>query len=653
MSRGFGAAYGVADLTDSVLSGKSFADLPTFSFGAWVYRAANGTTNNRLIEKNTSQFNFYVDLSGVAALTINAATVALGAAGLIPTGRWCHVCVTSDATPTTNLYVDGALVATVAGIVKSTGASNALRVGNYTGLARPWVGYIGDFTFWNGYVLTQGEARALAQGADPLTIRRQYIAEHIDMHSGLPRSLVNAAQPVTTGTKQFGDRFRGANDNRLLASVVPAAGSAVAGTSALTLGQTGAVTGKGATAGSSALSFGQSAAVTGTGATAGTSALTLGQSGAVTGKGATSGTSALTLGQTGAITGTGATSGTSALTLGQTATVSGTGTIAGTSPLSFTALWTVSGATAVSGTSALSFSQSAAVRGSGLLAGTSPLTLGQTGAITGTGTASGTSSITFGQTSAVTGTGSVAGSSPITFAASWTAPGGIAGTSALTFGATGAITGTGLVGGVSSLSFSMSGSKLTGSGTATTFLRLPTLNQNIPIADAQGNPSPEFMRFWQNTVGKIAAAFNATTAANAAAIVANNAAATALNAAQTVTNVSAISNSFVTGVTITATDAGSNVTLTISAHTRVYGDGSSVAVSAGSITGLPYSTLEYVYYDDAARVGGAVTYLATTSSATAAQAGIRHTVGSATTPAALGAPISGKFVRPPGVGAIQ
>jgi hypothetical protein len=613
MSRGFGAAYGVADLTDSVLSGKSFADLPTFSFGAWVFRAANGTTNNRLIEKNTSQFNFYVDLSGVAALTINAATVALGAAGLIPTGRWCHVCVTSDATPTTNLYVDGALVATVAGIVKSTGASNALRVGNYSGISRPWVGYIGDFTFWNGYVLSQGEARALAQGADPLTIRRQYIAEHIDMHSGRPRSLVNAAQPVTTGTKQFGDRFRGANDNRLLASTVPAAGSAVAGTSTLTLGQTGVVTGKGATAGSSAL----------------------------------------TLGQTGAVTGTGATSGTSALTLGQTATVSGTGTIAGTSPLSFTALWTVSGATAVSGTSALSFSQSAAVGGSGLLAGTSPLALGQTGAITGSGAASGTSSITFGQTSALTGTGSVAGSSPITFAASWSSPRSMAGTSAITFGATGAFRSLALFTGVSPITFSLSGATLTGSGTATTFLRLPTLNQNIPIADAQGNPSPEFMRFWQNTVGKIAAAFNATTAANAAAIVATNAAATALNAAQTVTNVSAISNSFVTGVTITATDAGSNVTLTISAHTRVYGDGSSVAVFAGSITGLPYSTLEYVYYDDAARVGGAVTYLATTSSATAAQAGIRHTVGSATTPAALGAPISGKFVRPPGVGAIQ
>jgi hypothetical protein len=348
-------------------------------------------------------------------------------------------------------------------------------------------------------------------------------------------------------------------------------------------------------------------------AVAGTSALTLGQTGAVTGKGATAGSSALSFGQSSAVTGTGATSGTSALTLGQTATVSGSGSVAGTSPLSFTALWTVSGATAVSGTSALSFSQSAAVGGSGLLAGTSP----------------------------------------ITFAASWAAAGSMSGTSALTFGTSGALRGAGLVGGVSSLSFSLSGATLTGSGTATTFLRLPTLNQNIPIADAQGNPSPEFMRFWQNTVGKIAAAFNATTAANAAAIVANNAAATALNAAQTVTNVSAISNSYVTGVTITATDAGTNVTLTISAHTRVYGDGTSVAVSAGSITGLPYSTLEYVYYDDAARVGGAVTYLATTSSATAAQAGIRHTVGSATTPAALGAPISGKFVRPPGVGAIQ
>jgi hypothetical protein len=633
MSRGFGAPYGVADLTDSVLSGKSFGELSSFTFGTTIYFGTNPTSNNRLFEKNTTQLNFFTGATGQATLLVNGTQINIGAAGGIPLNRWSYLSVTFVSGVSASLYIDGALIATTATAVTVVGTSNAIRVGNYAGVTRPWAGYISDFTFWNGVALSQGEMRALAQGADPLTIRRQYIAEHIDMHSGRPRSLVNAAQPVTTGTKQFGDRFRGANDNRPLVSTVPAAGNAVAGTSTLTLGQTGAVTGKGATAGSSALSFGQSSAVTGTGATAGTSALTLSQSGAVTG--------------------TGATSGTSALTLGQTATVSGTGTIAGTTPLSFTALWTVSGATAVSGTSALSFSQSAAVRGSGLLAGTSPLTLGQSGAITGSGAASGTSSITFGQTSAVTGTGSVAGSSPITFAASWSSPGSMAGTSALTFGTSGAFRSLALFTGVSPITFSLSGSKLTGSGSATAFLRLPTLNQNIPIADAQGNPSPEFMRFWQNTVGKIAAAFNATTAANAAAIVANNAAATALNAAQTVTNVSAISNSFVTGVTITATDAGSNVTLTISAHTRVYGDGTSVAVSAGSITGLPYSTLEYVYYDDAARVGGPVVYLATTSSATAAQAGIRHTVGSATTPAALGAPISGKFVRPPGVGAIQ
>jgi hypothetical protein len=204
-----------------------------------------------------------------------------------------------------------------------------------------------------------------------------------------------------------------------------------------------------------------------------------------------------------------------------------------------------------------------------------------------------------------------------------------------------------------------------GSGTTTPTtspqaLRIARLNQAIPIADADGNPSAQFQRQWQNAMNQIVGSLNqiiaaqaATAAATAAAAVATAAAATANSAATNVTAGTNLANSYVTGATITATDAGTNATLSISAHTRVYGDGSSVAVSAGSITGLPYSTLEYVYYDDAARVGGAVTYLATTSSATAAQAGIRHTVGSATTPAALGAPISGKFVRPPGVGAIQ
>lgn len=215
----------------------------------------------------------------------------------------------------------------------------------------------------------------------------------------------------------------------------------------------------------------------------------------------------------------------------------------------------------------------------------------------------------------------------------------------------------------------------------------------MPLADENGIINRIWLQFFYalyNEVGSIAAAQAAQTAANAAnaaaaaantaaataqtsaatantaattaqasattanisATTANTAATAAQTTATTVTAANSLQNSYVTGATLTGTDAGANVTVTVSAHTRMYGNGTSVAVSAGSVTALAYSTLFYIYYDDAARTGGAVTYAATTSSATAAQTGNRHLVGSVLTPAALAAPSTGKYVQPPGVGAI-
>jgi hypothetical protein len=171
-----------------------------------------------------------------------------------------------------------------------------------------------------------------------------------------------------------------------------------------------------------------------------------------------------------------------------------------------------------------------------------------------------------------------------------------------------------------------------------------------------------FQRWWQRTIEAIESNFNALAntvalieaaqaaadAANAAAEAANTAAETAQTAADNVEASSALANSYTTGLTITATDAGSNVTITISAHTRVYGDGTSVAVSGGSLTALAYSTAYYVFYDQASRAGGAVTYQSSTSIQGNGTAPDRHFVGAVTTPAALGGPVGGNPVRPPG-----
>lgn len=166
-------------------------------------------------------------------------------------------------------------------------------------------------------------------------------------------------------------------------------------------------------------------------------------------------------------------------------------------------------------------------------------------------------------------------------------------------------------------------------------LSLPAINAAIAAATASA-----------------AAANTAAATANTAATTANTAATTAQTTATASVAATALLNSYPTGVTITGTDAGTNVTVSVSAHNRVYPPSTTVAVSAGSITALAYSTTYFIYYDDSARTGGAVTYVATTSASTAAQTGNRHLVGSVLTPAALAAASTGKYVQPPGVGTI-
>lgn len=186
-------------------------------------------------------------------------------------------------------------------------------------------------------------------------------------------------------------------------------------------------------------------------------------------------------------------------------------------------------------------------------------------------------------------------------------------------------------------------------------VRLDRLQRGLKIQGDNG-VTIDFQTLWQNAMEQIEDALNsvldaqaAAAAADAAAIAANAAADNAQAAADGAGEASSLATSGTSGLTITATDAGADVTITISAHTRVYGDGTSVAVSGGSLTGRPYSTILYIYYDDAARTGGTVTYQSTTSQATAAQTGDRHSLGAVTTPAAAAGPVTGAPNLPPGV----
>lgn len=83
---------------------------------------------------------------------------------------------------------------------------------------------------------------------------------------------------------------------------------------------------------------------------------------------------------------------------------------------------------------------------------------------------------------------------------------------------------------------------------------------------------------------------------------------------------------------LTATDAGSDATITIAAHTVHYGS-TTLAYNSGSITGLSFDTVYWVYADDPNKLGGAVTYVATTTVTDVTSNIGRYFVAEITTPA--------------------
>lgn len=116
-----------------------------------------------------------------------------------------------------------------------------------------------------------------------------------------------------------------------------------------------------------------------------------------------------------------------------------------------------------------------------------------------------------------------------------------------------------------------------------------------------------------------------------------------------ITRAGEIADSWPDGVTITGVAATGLVT--ISEHTRQYPSGAET-VQAGSVSGLTYGATGYLYYDDAVREGGIVSYAAATSYADAfakAATPNRHFIGKVVMPANAGASnTTGTPAKPPG-----
>lgn len=181
--------------------------------------------------------------------------------------------------------------------------------------------------------------------------------------------------------------------------------------------------------------------------------------------------------------------------------------------------------------------------------------------------------------------------------------------------------------------------------------KLDRLNRSDMIATPQGMTGTRFQIIWQQTMEAIEQAFEALTqqvgdnttllqqiqAAQALAQAAND------NAAA-VNSRTALADSYTDPVRIlTAANDGS---VSVIAHDRVYGDGTVASVDAGSVTGFASGDYVAVYYEDAGREGGGVSYLGSTSPVS--QEGSTHVVGQVTIPAAGEAPATGSGTTAPG-----
>lgn len=101
---------------------------------------------------------------------------------------------------------------------------------------------------------------------------------------------------------------------------------------------------------------------------------------------------------------------------------------------------------------------------------------------------------------------------------------------------------------------------------------------------------------------------------------------------------------------ITAEDVGTDCTITIPTHTRIYPD-KEVSVTGDELTGIGFDTTFGLYYDDPSRSGGAVVYALTTIFADAYNSPThpdRHFMGIITTPADGAPPSEGGGSGPGG-----
>jgi len=174
--------------------------------------------------------------------------------------------------------------------------------------------------------------------------------------------------------------------------------------------------------GTSAVTFGQGGALTGAGALAGTSALNFSAASTLAGLGALLGSSAITFTASGSMGAPGLMIGSASVSFGASGELRATGTLTGSCAVTSTASATLRGAAALRAASAITSGTSATLSGHGALQAASAITADASGTLAGHGALTGSSGATFSGTATLAAAGTLHGTTAIVFSATLTPP---------------------------------------------------------------------------------------------------------------------------------------------------------------------------------------------------------------------------------------
>lgn len=218
MPRGFGSTFGVGS-TDSIITKYTKAiGSGQRTYSVWVYRNnAGGSSAGRIFDKNTIGNGTDEELhTGNTNATYNyrrgfSTTPGQWTVPNTQTGVWTHLMIAYDSGSTANnpvMYVNGVLMTVTRTAVPSgtpTNTTDPFALGNRVAdNVANWDGMIAHWSIWDGVLLGQREATALAAGVNPVLIQSNYLAAYLPLDglSNPEQDLINFTSSTITGTKR-------------------------------------------------------------------------------------------------------------------------------------------------------------------------------------------------------------------------------------------------------------------------------------------------------------------------------------------------------------------------------------------------------------------------------------------------------------------